>query len=308
MFTELTSLTAVEQRKVYDAIVSECRSTMLLDEHKIPYNMEAIIALSMCKIEQTSDHTKTFSIDWSRLEYLLTDAEYFGKLQMDVSSFPRGVTTYHLEDVDHDITISTVVEMDGTPMTERRLNNIVNTIYDSENRLLAANAKVLEIIKKHTNPAGMTNRQYVHQGAAILHLMRVELQITAQAVGSMDVMKRAQEDFSHLVTTRKIQNQVMEAFDIRREMLLQGTQLSAATVDRSLTNCLSDTMRTIFSIQSSKLPPTVNQQAYTEMINRIKAAAAQPSDNIVETVNHILSNLSENSLMLSKLQNREQAP
>ena len=128
MFTEFTSLTAVEQCKVYDAIISDCRSTLLLDENKVPYNMEPIIALSMCKIQQTSDRTKTFSIDWSHLEYLLTDAEYFGKLQMDVSSFPRGVTTYHLEDVDHDITISTVVEMDGTPMTERKINNIVTTI------------------------------------------------------------------------------------------------------------------------------------------------------------------------------------
>ncbi len=142
-------------------------------------------------------------------------------------------------------------------MTERRLNDIVTTIYDSENRLLAANAKVLEIIKKQTNPAGMTNRRYVHQGDAILHLMRVEMQISAFAAGSMDVKARAQDDFSHLVTTRKIQNQVMEAFDIRREMLLQWTQLSAGTVYRLLTNCLADTMRTIYSIRSTNLPPTV---------------------------------------------------
>jgi hypothetical protein len=166
--------------------------------------------------------------------------------------------------------------MDGTPMTERRVNNIVTTIYDSERRLLAANAKVFEIVKKHTNPAGMTNRRYVYQGAAILHQMRVKMQISAQAHGSMDVMTHAQNDFSHLVTTRKIQNQVLESFDICREMLLQGSQLSAGTVDQSLTNCLADTMRTIFSIQSKNLPPTVNTQAYSDMISRIKAAASQP--------------------------------
>jgi hypothetical protein len=199
MFTEFTSLTGVEQRKVFDAVISECRSTVLLDENKIPFNLEPIIALSMCKIQQSSDHTRTFVIDWSHLEYLLTDAEYFGKLLMDTSSFPRGVTTYHLDDVDHDITMSTEVEMDATPMTERRINNIVTTIYDSEHRLLSPNSKALEIIKKHTNPAGTINRRYVHQGAAILHQMNIEMQISAQALGSMDVMTRAQEDFSLLV-------------------------------------------------------------------------------------------------------------
>ena len=63
------------------------------------------------------------------MEYLLTDAEYFDKMQMDAANFPRGQTTYHIDDVEEDITINTVVEMDGTPMLESKLNDIITTIY-----------------------------------------------------------------------------------------------------------------------------------------------------------------------------------
>ncbi len=79
-----------------------------------------------------------------------------------------------------------------------------------------------------------------------------------QALGSMDVMTRAQVDFFILVTTREIQNQVMAAYDIRLQMLLQGSQLSTGTVEQSLTNCLADSMRTTFSILSKDLPSTVS--------------------------------------------------
>ena len=149
--------------------------------------------------------------------------------------------------------------MDGTPMTERKINDIITTIYDAEPRLLSANSKALDIIKKHTNPAGMMNRHYVFQAAAILHQMNpIEMQIAAQALGSMDVMTHEQEGFSLLVTTRKIQNQVMAAYDIRLQMLLQGSRHSTGTAEQSLTNCMADSLRTTFSIQNKNLPPTVS--------------------------------------------------
>jgi hypothetical protein len=59
--------------------------------------------------------------------------------------------------------------------------------------------------------------------------------------------------------------------------------------EHSLTSCFADALRTTFSVQSKDLPATVNTQAYTDMINRIKLTAAQPSSNIVEAVNNILS-------------------
>ncbi len=106
---------------------------------------------------------------------------------------------------------------------ESKINDIITTIYDGEHILLPANAKALEIIKKRTNPAGMMNRYYVFQSAAVLHQMMLEMQVTSQALGSMDVMTHAQEDFWVLITTRKIQNQIMSAYDIRLQMLLQGS-------------------------------------------------------------------------------------
>jgi hypothetical protein len=53
---------------------------------------------------------------------------------------------------------------------------------------------------------------------------------------------------------------------------------------------MADSLRTPFSIQNKNLPPTVSTQLYTDMINRIKLAATQPSDNIIETINNIMSN------------------
>ena len=85
MVTEFTSLTGVDQRQVFDAITSELRSTVLLDEHKKPFNLEVIIALAICKILQSTDHTKKYSIDWRNLGHLLTDAENFEKMQMDTA-------------------------------------------------------------------------------------------------------------------------------------------------------------------------------------------------------------------------------
>jgi hypothetical protein len=70
--------------------------------------------------------------------------------------------------------------------------------------------------------------------AAILHQMMLEMQVTSQALGSMDVMTHAREDFPVLITTRKNQNQVMSAYDIRLQMLLQGSQLSTGTAEQSL--------------------------------------------------------------------------
>jgi len=229
MITEFTSLTGVDQRQVFDETISDLRSTVLLDENKIPHNMEVIVTLGLCKILQSTDHTSKYSINWRNLGHLLTDAEYFAKMQMDTANFPRGQTTYHIADIEEDVTINTVVEMDGTPMLESKINDITTTIYDGEHILLPANSRALEIIKKHTNPAGMMNRHYVLQSAAILHQMMLEMQVTTQALGSMDVMTHAQEDFSVLITTRKIQNQVMAAYDIHLQMLLQGSQLSTGT-------------------------------------------------------------------------------
>jgi len=177
---------------------------------------------------------------------------------METANFPRGQTTYQIVDIEEDVRINTVVEMDGTPMVERKINDIITTIYDGEHILLPAYAKALEIIKKRTNPAGMMNRHYVFQSAAILQQMKLEMQVTSQALGSMDVMTHAQEDFSVLITTRKIQNQVMSAYDIRLKMLLQGSQLSTGTAEQSLTNCMVDSLRTAFSIQNRNLPPTVS--------------------------------------------------
>ena len=84
--------------------------------------------------------------------HLLTDANYFTKVQMDTANFPRGQTAYRIVEIEEDVTINTVVEMDGTPMLESKINDIITTIYDGEHILLPANAKALEIIKKRTNP------------------------------------------------------------------------------------------------------------------------------------------------------------
>ena len=234
MLTEFTSLTGVDQRQVFDEIISDLRSTVLLDENKIPHNMEVIVTLGLCKILQSTDHTRKYSINWRNLGHLLTDAEYFTKMHMDTANFPRGQTTYRIVDIEEDVTINTVVEMDGTPMLESKINDIITTIYDGEHILLPANAKALEIIKKRTNPAGMMNRHYVFQSSAILHQMMLEMQVPSQALGSMDVMTRAQEDFSVLINPRKIQNQAMSAYDIRLQRLLQGSQLSTGTAEQSL--------------------------------------------------------------------------
>jgi len=208
-----------------------------------------------------------------KLGHLLTDANYFTKMQMDTANFPRGQTAYRIVEIEEDVTINAVVEMDGTPMLESKINDIITTIYDGEHILLPANAKALEIIKKRTNPAGMMNRHYVFQSSAILHQMMLEMQVPSQALGSMDVMTRAQEEFSVLINPRKIQNQVMSAYDIRLQMLLQGSQLSTGTAEQSLTNCMADSLRTTFSIHNKNLPPTVSTQSYTDMINRIKLAS-----------------------------------
>ena len=102
-------------------------------------------------------------------------------------------------------------------------------------------------------------------------------------------MTRAQNEFSVLICDRKTQNRVMTAYDIHLQMLVQGTQLTPGMAESSLTGCLADALRTTFSVQSKDFPTTVNTQAYTDMINRIKLAGAQPSSNIVETLNNILS-------------------
>ena len=47
MITEFTSLTGVDQRQVFDAMISDLRSTVLLDENKKPHNLEVIIALGL---------------------------------------------------------------------------------------------------------------------------------------------------------------------------------------------------------------------------------------------------------------------
>ena len=164
-------------------------------------------------------------MNWMNLGQLLTDTEYYAKMQMD---------TNQIVDIEEDVTINTVVEMDGTPMLESKINDIITTIYDEEHILLPANSKALEIIKKHTNPDGMMNGHYVFQSAAILHQMMLEMQVISQALGSMDIMTHAQEDFSVLITTRKIQNQVMSAYDIRLQRLLQGSQLSTGKAEQSL--------------------------------------------------------------------------
>ena len=124
MLTEFTSFTGIEQRKVFEEIISDFRSTVLLDENKKPHNLEVIIALGLCKILQSRDHTRRFSINWRNLGHLLTDTEYYPKMQMDTANFPRGQTTYQFADIEEDVTINTVVEMDGAPIVERKINDI----------------------------------------------------------------------------------------------------------------------------------------------------------------------------------------
>ena len=63
MLTEFTSLTGVDQRQVFDEIISDFRSTVLLDKNKKPHNLEVIIALGLCKILQSTDHTRKYSIN-----------------------------------------------------------------------------------------------------------------------------------------------------------------------------------------------------------------------------------------------------
>ena len=211
MLTEYTSLSVFEQLKAFDEVIADLRNTVVFDNRKNPFNLEAINALSRCKIPQSTEHTKKYEIDWRHLENLLIDAEYLEKMQMDTGSFPRGQTAYNIDDVEEEILINTVIEMDGTLMSERKINDLTTTIFDAEHMLQIMNAKALEIIKKHTNPAGMMNRHYVYQSAAILHHMQIEMQVTSQATGSMDVMTRAQEEFSVLICDRKTQNRVMAA-------------------------------------------------------------------------------------------------
>ena len=94
----------------------DLRNTVVFDNRKNPFNMEAIIALSKCKILQSTGHTKKYEIDWRHLENLLIDAEYLEKMQMDAGSFPRGQTGYSIDDVEEEIVINTVIEMDGSLM------------------------------------------------------------------------------------------------------------------------------------------------------------------------------------------------
>ena len=67
MIKEFTSLEPVEQRRIYDIILSEFRTTTLVDRNKRFYNLEAVIALSFCEIYQFVEFTIDFSVDWSNL-------------------------------------------------------------------------------------------------------------------------------------------------------------------------------------------------------------------------------------------------
>ena len=75
-------------------------------------------------------------------------------------------------------------------------------------------------------------------------------------------------------------------------MLLQGSQLSPGTAEQSLTNCLADSMRTTFSLESKNLPATVSQQGYTasmDMINAIRLVASQKPETVVAKLNWAVS-------------------
>jgi hypothetical protein len=86
MIAEFTSLTGVDQRQLFDAMISDLQSTVLLDENKKPHNLEVRIALGLYKILQSTDHTRKYSINWRNLGHSLTDAEYFTKMQIDTAN------------------------------------------------------------------------------------------------------------------------------------------------------------------------------------------------------------------------------
>ena len=60
---------------------------------------------------------------------------------------------YNIYGVEEEIEINTVIEMDSSLMSERKINDLVTTIFDAEHLLQSMNAKALEIIKKHANTA-----------------------------------------------------------------------------------------------------------------------------------------------------------
>jgi hypothetical protein len=221
MITEFTSLEPVEQRRIYNIILSEFRTTTLVDRNKRSYNLEAVIALSFCKIYRFVEFTSDFSVDWSNLSRLLPDADYYAEYQLNTANFPRGRSHYHVYDIDQDVTLHTVVD--------KRINDIINMIYDREDDLLLANSKGLEIINKYTIPEGMRNRFFQFPAAAILHRMRIELQFNSQ-LGAMDVVTRAQKDFAVLVINRQIQNRVLSVNSLiilvlRTRMIKEFTSL-----------------------------------------------------------------------------------
>ncbi len=108
MINEFTSLEPVEQRRIYDILLSEFRTTTLVDRNKRSYNLEAVIALSFCKNYQFVEFSSDFSVDWSRI---LPDADYYDKYQLNTANFPRSRSQYHLYDIDEDVTLHTVVDV-----------------------------------------------------------------------------------------------------------------------------------------------------------------------------------------------------
>ena len=289
MIKEFNSLTPTEQRRVYDIILAKLRNATVLDSSKESHNLEMIIALSYFKIIECSDHSKDYDtiIDWADLSNTFPDAAYLEEQHLKTTDCPRGITTYHLTEAGEDVTMNTAVDLNGTPMSEERINDIVNLVYNRRKILLPANKQAMDIIYENVIPDGMLNRYFAYPAAAILHQMRIELQFHAQ-LGAMNIMTQAQKEFSILMYTRKVQNRVMDIYDTYLQMLLQGPRLSSGSAETSLTACLADSLRTTYSMESKTFPATVCQQSYTD-ISAIRAVGSTSPSNVVATLNRTIS-------------------
>ena len=98
---------------MYYAITFDIRNTTLLDKHKKPKNLEAMLMLASCKTLQGRAFFGGHRIDWSNLARLFPDTPNWESKHINTSNFPVGTTTYYIEDVG-DVTLPTVVNMDGT--------------------------------------------------------------------------------------------------------------------------------------------------------------------------------------------------
>jgi len=260
-----------EQQQVLLAdILFNLRTATCGDSDKVKHNLQATIYLASMKTMRFMDFTNgELMVDWKNWNLFWPDKAYWELRDVDVTDFLEGTTTYSWQPYG-DIVASTAVNADGSLIDEDFMVNAMDYIYAQRYNLINVNAKSWEVMTKITNLLGLYDSQDTFPAASSLQSMRREIQCGIKLYSS-EILAKASESFTVLITTREVAEQVVKNYETYVELCSQEARHSTRGVNQMMLMRLCEALQV--AVTSGQLPKNINQGVYSDLIAGVNKLA-----------------------------------